>query len=135
MPTWSAEQYLKFADERTRPCRDLAARIAVPEVRRVIDLGCGPGNSTEVLASRWPGAEIVGFDSSSAMLETARKAQPGREWVQGDIVEWANESGGGSRFDVVFANASLQWIPDHAANFPRLLGRVAPGGAFAAQLP
>jgi trans-aconitate 2-methyltransferase len=134
MPTWSAEQYLKFADERTRPCRDLAARIAVPDVRRVIDLGCGPGNSTEVLASRWPDAEIIGFDSSSAMLETARKAQPGREWVQGDIVEWANDDRG-SRYDVVFANASLQWIPDHAGNFPRLLRRVAPGGAFAAQLP
>jgi len=134
MPTWSAEQYLKFGDERTRPCRDLVARIAVPDARRIIDLGCGPGNSSAVLAERWPDAQITGLDSSEAMLETARKAQPKREWLKGDIVDWARDSGG-QRFDVVFANASLQWIPDQAANFPRLLSRVAPGGAFAAQLP
>jgi trans-aconitate 2-methyltransferase len=134
MPTWNSEQYLKFGDERTRPCRDLAARIAVPDAQRVIDLGCGPGNSTEVLAARWPDAEITGLDSSEAMLETARKSQPEREWLRGDIVEWASD-GGGLRYDVVFANASLQWIPDHAANFPRLLARVVPAGAFAAQLP
>lgn len=134
MPTWSADQYLKFADERTQPCRDLVARIAVPESRRIIDLGCGPGNSTEVLAARWPRAQITGFDSSAAMLETARKSQPQREWIQGDIVEWANEKGA-PRYDIVFANASLQWIPDHAANFPRLLARVAPAGAFAVQMP
>jgi trans-aconitate 2-methyltransferase len=134
MPTWNADQYLKFADERTRPCRDLAARIAVPEARSVIDLGCGPGNSTRVLAGRWPDAEIIGLDSSSAMLETARKEQPEREWVLGDIVEWSKQADA-RRFDVVFANASLQWIPDHTTNFPRLLARVAPLGAFAAQLP
>src|SRR5262249_25622168 len=134
MPTWNANQYLKFADERGLPCRDLAGRIAVADARRVIDLGCGPGNSTEVLARRWPDAKITGFDSSAAMIETARKAEPAGDWVTGDIVEWAKDSRG-ERFDVVFANASLQWIPDHAANFPRLLGRVAPGGAFAAQMP
>jgi trans-aconitate 2-methyltransferase len=134
MPTWNSEQYLKFGDERTRPCRDLAARIAVPDARRVIDLGCGPGNSTEVLAARWPDATITGLDSSEAMLDAARKSQPEGEWLKDDIVEWASD-GGGPRYDVVFANASLQWIPDHAANFPRLLARVAPAGAFAAQLP
>src|SRR5271170_5407146 len=103
MPTWSAEQYLKFADERTRPCHDLAARIAVPDARSVIDLGCGPGNSTRVLAARWPDAEIVGFDSAAAMLETARKEQPEREWLKGDIVEWGKQTDR-ARFDVVFAN-------------------------------
>src|SRR5246127_983394 len=127
MPAWNSEQYLKFADERTRPCRDLAARIAVPDARRVIDLGCGPGNSTEVLASRWPDAEITGLDSSEAMLETARKLQPEREWLKGDIVEWAGDDGG-PRYDVVFANASLQWIPDHSETFPRLLAPAAPAG-------
>jgi trans-aconitate 2-methyltransferase len=134
MPTWSADQYLKFGDERTQPCRDLATRISVPDARRVIDLGCGPGNSTAVLATRWPDAKITGFDSSSAMIDTARKAEPARDWVNGDIVEWAKDRSG-ERFDVVFANASLQWIPDHAANFPLLLARVSPGGAFAAQMP
>src|SRR4029077_9603466 len=115
-------------------CRDLAARIAVPDARRVIDLGCGPGNSTEGVAARLPAREITGLDSAEAMLETARKSPPEREWLRGDIVKWASD-GGGLRYDVVFANASLQWIPDHAANFPRLLARVAPAGAFAAQLP
>ncbi|MGA8143453.1 MAG: trans-aconitate 2-methyltransferase [Candidatus Acidiferrales bacterium] len=134
MPTWSADQYLKFADERTQPCRDLAARIVRQAVRRVIDLGCGPGNSTAVLGARWPSAEIVGFDSSPGMIDSARQSQPTRKWIIGDIVEWAHQKGA-EQFDVVFANASLQWIPDHAANFPRLLARVAPGGAFAAQLP
>src|SRR5580704_17836768 len=117
MPTWNSEQYLKFGDERTRPCRDLAARIAVPDARRIIDLGCGPGNSTEVLASRWPDAEIAGLDSSAGMLETARKSHPERKWIEGDIVVWAN-NGAEARYDVVFANASLHWSPDHAANFP-----------------
>lgn len=134
MPTWNSEQYLRFGDERTRPCRDLAARVAVPDARRVIDLGCGPGNSTEVLAARWPDAQVTGLDSSEAMLETARKSQPEREWLRGDIVEWASD-GGGPRYDVVFANASLQWITGQPTNFPRLLARVSPGGAFAAQLP
>jgi trans-aconitate 2-methyltransferase len=134
MPTWNSEQYLKFGDERTRPCRDLAARIAVPDAGRVIDLGCGPGNSTEVLAERWPDAEITGLDSSEAMLETARKSQPEREWIKGDIVEWAKQKDA-SPYDVVFANASLQWITAQAVNFPRLLARVSPGGAFAAQMP
>jgi len=134
MPTWSAEQYLKFGDERTRPCRDLAARIAVPDARRIIDLGCGPGNSTEVLASFWPDAAISGLDSSDAMLEAAHGSQPERHWIKGEIVGWANDSRQ-APYDIVFANASLQWIPDHAANFPRVLTRVAPNGAFAAQMP
>jgi trans-aconitate 2-methyltransferase len=68
MPTWNPGQYLKFAAERTRPCRDLASRISVPEVRRIIDLGSGPGNSTEVLAALWPNAELTALDSSPDMV-------------------------------------------------------------------
>ena len=138
MPTWSPDQYLKFADERTRPCRELAARIDVVSVRRVIDIGCGPGNSTEVLAARWPEAEITGLDNSAEMIGTAQKAQPGRRWVIGEIAEWAaraNGKEGGGKFDVVFSNAALQWLPDHATLYPRLLARATPGGAFAAQIP
>ena len=72
MPTWNATQYLKFVEERTRPCRDLVAAIEVSSVRRIIDLGCGPGNSTEVLAARWPEAEIIGLDNSSSMIRNPR---------------------------------------------------------------
>jgi trans-aconitate 2-methyltransferase len=138
MPTWNPDQYLKFAAERARPCRELAARIEVPSVRRVIDIGCGPGNSTEVLAARWPDAEITGLDNSAEMIATARKSQPARGWMIGEIADWAARAAAeekDGRFDVVFANATLQWVPDHAALYPKLLERVAPSGAFAAQIP
>jgi trans-aconitate 2-methyltransferase len=134
MPTWNATQYLKFGDERTRPSRDLAARIAVGQPARVIDLGCGPGNSTAVLAERWPGAEITGLDNSERMIESARAAHPTHRWVTADIAEWAAAEAG-ETFDVVFSNAALQWLPDHAWLLPRLMRRVAPGGALAIQMP
>ena len=89
MPTWNPGQYLKFGDERTRPCRELASRIDVSDVRRVIDLGCGPGNSTGILKRLWPNARITGLDSSPEMIEAARAAMPEDRWVVGGIFEWA----------------------------------------------
>src|SRR5437899_1831524 len=136
MPTWNADQYLKFAEERTQPCRDLAARISVASVsgvRTVIDLGCGPGNSTTVIAQRWLNAEITCLDNSLSMIEAARRERPQFRWVLSDITQWAG--GRGEQFDVVFSNASLQWVTDHASVYPKLFARVAPGGAFAAQIP
>jgi len=130
MPNWNAAQYLQFADERTRPCRDLAARIAAAAPRTVIDLGCGPGNSTAVLAGRWPEAEITGLDNSAEMLAAALRDYPALRWEQADIGEWASD--GGPVFDVVFSNAALHWTPDHAVLFPRLLARA---GVLAVQLP
>jgi trans-aconitate 2-methyltransferase len=131
MPEWDSGQYLKFHDQRTQPCRDLAARIEI-EPARVIDLGCGPGNSTEVLAARWPNAAITGLDSSPAMIESARAKHPEWHWIAGDIVAWAAS---GDAYDLVFSNAALQWAPDHACLIPQLLERVAPGGALAVQMP
>jgi trans-aconitate 2-methyltransferase len=133
MPTWNPQQYLKFAEERSRPCRDLAARVEVAAPRRIIDLGCGPGNSAAILAGRWPEAAITGLDSSEAMLDAARAAAPQHEWRVGHIPAWAAESG--ERFDVVFSNAALQWVGDHGELFPQLMARVAEGGALAAQAP
>lgn len=133
MPTWSAGQYLKFSEERTRPCHDLAARISVSPVRRAIDLGCGPGNSTEVLAGMWLDAELTGLDNSSNMIEDARRRHPDWRWIAADIVDWA--VGNREQFDVVFTNAALQWVPNHDIVYPRLLERVAPGGALAIQVP
>jgi len=132
MPSWNPQQYLKFADERSRPCRDLAARVDVAAPRRIIDLGCGPGNSAEVLSARWPGAAITGLDSSEAMIAAARAASPQCEWRAGDIPQWA---AGDERFDLVFSNAALQWVGGHAAVFPQMLARVAEGGALAVQVP
>ena len=133
MPAWNPNQYLKFAEERTQPCRDLAARIVVDNVRRVIDLGCGPGNSTAVLRERWPDAEFTGLDNSTEMIDRARREYPGQRWIAGGISDWA--VAGDGQFDVVFSNAALQWVDDHAALYPRLLARVAPGGALAIQIP
>ena len=131
MPTWNSEQYLKFGRERTQPAIDLALRVEVAAPQRVVDLGCGPGNSTEVVARRWPGAALTGLDSSGAMLETARKNLPAATWVLGDIAMWRAEQ----PVDVIFSNAALQWVPDHRREFPRLLQQVAPGGALAVQMP
>jgi trans-aconitate 2-methyltransferase len=133
MPTWDAELYLRFNDERTRPCRELAARVAIAAPDRVIDLGCGPGNSTGVLAERWPKAQLTGLDSSAEMIAAARRARPGLSWRVGDIAAWSDENG--QMYDVVFSNAALQWVDDHATMFPKLLSHVAPGGALAIQMP
>lgn len=134
MPSWEPTQYLRFDAERTRPCRDLAGRIGLPAPRRIIDLGCGPGNSTAILAERWPSAEITGLDRSAEMIAAARASaiESKVHWRVGDISEWAR---GEERFDLVFSNAALQWTPNHAELFPRLMDRVAPGGALAMQVP
>jgi trans-aconitate 2-methyltransferase len=131
MPTWHSDQYLKFARERTQPSVDLAARIALDAPQRIIDLGCGPGNSTTVLARRWPAAAIAGLDRSAAMIAAAQKEHPALNWITGDIASWS----AARPFDVVFSNAALQWVPEHERVLPHLLTQTAPGGAFAFQVP
>lgn len=131
MSAWDAELYLRFSDERTRPSVDLAARIEVFHPERIIDLGCGPGNSTAVLRRRWPKAHITGLDSSPEMIAAASGSYPQEEWLIGDIAAWSARIA----FDVVFSNAALQWVPMHSVLFPHLFNQVAPGGALAAQMP
>lgn len=128
---WSAAQYLKFEDERTRPSRDLLAQVALPKAGFCVDLGCGPGNSTELVAERFPDAEVVGIDSSADMLANARKRLPRVEFREGDASTFTLERPA----DLIFANAVLQWVPDHAALFPRLMSLLAPGGYLAVQMP
>ena len=117
MNDWSARQYLKFEDDRTRPSRDLLAQVPLDHAARVFDLGCGPGNSTELLIERFPDAEVIGLDSSSDMLRQARERLPGRTFVQGDLTTWNPPE----RTDLLFANAVFQWVPDHPAVLARLL--------------
>lgn len=133
MPSWKPDQYLQFEEERTRPCRDLVSRISLAQPDAIIDLGCGPGNSTAVLAERWPSAIVTGLDGSAAMLEQARRKYPKHTWVTGDIVQWAANDGG--QYDVVFSNAALQWVPNHATVVPQLLSHVRSGGVLAVQVP
>ena len=129
--TWSAAQYLKFEHERTRPVRDLVQRIPNAEVLSAADIGCGPGNSTEVLRERYPQARIVGLDSSTDMIEAARKRLPDIAFEVADIREWRPKA----PLDVILANAVLQWIPDHETLFPALIAKLKPGGALAVQMP
>src|SRR5258705_6346227 len=111
MPDWNAADYLKFEDGRTQPCRDLLSRVALPSPMNIIDLGCGPGNSTAVLAERYPRAHITGLDSSPEMIESARRAHPRHEWLVADITTWARPSSE-PVFDLIFSNAALQWVHD-----------------------
>jgi trans-aconitate 2-methyltransferase len=131
MPTWDAVQYLQFASERTQPAIDLASRIAVAHPARIIDLGCGPGNSTGILRQRWPEAHLIGLDSSAEMIAAATEAYPQGEWLLADISTWTAET----PFNIVFSNATLHWLPNHAQLLPHLLAQVAPGGALAVQMP
>jgi trans-aconitate 2-methyltransferase len=128
---WSATQYGKFEDERNRPIRDLLAQVPNRIVVRAADIGCGPGNSTELLRQRFPDAAITGVDSSADMIAAARKRLPDLRFEIDDIAVWQ----GVSPFDLILANAVLQWVPDHAALLPKLLDQLAPGGCLAVQIP
>ncbi|HEY4123966.1 MAG TPA: trans-aconitate 2-methyltransferase [Rhizomicrobium sp.] len=129
--SWNPEKYLSFADERTRPAADLLARMPDISPGRVVDLGCGPGNSTALLASRWPDAHLDGVDSSQEMLQQARASGVRANWIHADLAQWAADV----PYDVVFSNATYQWLGNHAALLPRLLQSVKAGGVFAFQVP
>jgi len=132
MSDWNPALYRQFEDERTRPARELLARVPLASARRVYDLGCGPGNSTELLVERFPGAEVIGTDNSAAMLADARQRLPQARFELSDIAGWAPS---GEAPDLVYANASLQWLSDHDTLLPRLFATLAPGGVLAVQMP
>jgi trans-aconitate 2-methyltransferase len=128
---WDPALYLRFEQYRTRPAQELLAKIDIEAPRTVIDLGCGPGNSTALLMARWPGANVVGVDSDDAMLAEAKRRHPHATWEKGDIARWEPPSAA----DVVFSNATLHWLPDHARLVQRLFAFVAEGGALAVGMP
>ncbi|MGD9425729.1 trans-aconitate 2-methyltransferase [Pantoea sp. NSTU24] len=131
MKEWDPVLYRKFEAERTRPARELLARIAMEQVEQVTDLGCGPGNSTELLTDAWPLAQVTGLDNSATMLTQARERLPQCRFVQADIRSWQADA----PQQVVYANASLQWLDNHTTLFPHLVAQLAPSGVLAVQMP
>lgn len=133
MSDWDAAQYLKFQKERTQPAIDLANRIGAEVPKKIVDIGCGPGNSTQVLLDRFPQARIIGVDDSEGMIEAAKRQHPGATYVVGDAAGDLSMLGGG--FDIAFSNACIQWIPDHPRLLRSLIGLLKPGGVLAVQVP
>jgi trans-aconitate 2-methyltransferase len=131
MPSWSPSKYLKFEEERAAPARDLLAQVRLTDAGRIVDIGCGPGNSTELLVARFPKAEILGFDSSPDMLTAARKRLPEAKFVEADVTSWMPDG----PVDLLYANAVFHWVPDHLSVLARLFETLAPGGVLAVQLP
>ncbi|MEE1610077.1 trans-aconitate 2-methyltransferase [Microvirga sp. CF3016] len=131
MADWNAGQYLKFEDERTRPSIDLLRRVPLEATTDCVDIGCGPGNSTELIVKRYPTARILGLDNSPDMLSKARKRLPNLQFEEADIATWQTEE----RFDLIFANAVLQWLPGHRNLLRRLVSYLKNGGCLAVQMP
>jgi trans-aconitate 2-methyltransferase len=130
---WDATQYLRYGDERGRPFLDLIARVGADAPSYVVDLGCGPGNLTAVLARRWPRAEVIGVDSSPEMIQAASVLPEAASvsFQLSDVRNWR----GGSPPDVITCNAVLQWVPDHHGLVVGWADMLAPRGWLAFQLP
>jgi trans-aconitate 2-methyltransferase len=130
--TWSAAQYTKFEKERNRPILDLLMHIPADRaVKNAIDIGCGPGNSTELLQARFPEANVSGIDSSPDMISAAKKRMPSHHFEVADISGWQDEK----KYDMILSNAALQWVPNHDSLFPALIDKLTVGGTLAVQMP
>src|ERR1700730_8635846 len=124
---WNPQQYLKFSGHRLRPAVDLLMRIPDFEVGSIADLGAGAGNVTKLIKERWPDAAVVGVEGSAEMVAAGKKAAPEVEWLQQDLATWQPAR----TYDLIYSNAALHWLPDHARLFPALVERVASGGILA----
>ena len=128
---WNPDQYLRFADHRTRPGIELLSRVPDIDARSIVDLGCGIGHLTAMLQERWPNADVIGIDSSVEMIDRARQDHPDLTWIFGDIATWNSDPA----IDLIFSNATLHWIDHHESLFPRLGSLIRPGGVIAVQMP
>lgn len=131
MGDWNSVQYTKFERERTQPSIDLINRLHI-EPKTVLDIGCGPGNSTAQLFRCFPEANILGIDSSDNMLEKASASYPEMKFKKCFVPDGLEEL---DRFDLIFSNACLHWIPDHEKLLPKLIEKLNDGGVLAAQMP
>ena len=132
MSEWSSEQYLKFKNQRTQPAIDLARRIADKNPRTVLDIGCGPGNSTAVLQNVFPHADILGIDSSADMITKAKETYKDMKFEICDVNTELDKLG---KYDIIFSNACLQWVPNHTEFIPRLIEKLNNNGVLAVQMP
>lgn len=128
---WNPDLYLRFKKERTQPSIDLVKRIDLNSPKNIIDIGRGPGNSTEVLRNRWKNADIIGIDNSAQMIEKAEGSNPNGKWLLSD----AYDLDPADTYDLVFSNAAIQWIADHERLIPHLISLVTKGGVLAFQVP
>jgi trans-aconitate 2-methyltransferase len=128
---WDPQQYLKFSGHRLRPAVDLLMRIPEFAVRSVADLGAGAGNVTKLVKERWPDAAVTGVEGSAEMVAAGKKAAPDIEWRHEDLASWQPSQ----TYDLIYSNAALHWLPDHATLFPALMQKVGPGGILAVQMP
>ncbi len=130
---WNAKQYSKFVKDRTLPSIDLAKAIDLPGAKAALDIGCGIGNSTAVLAKAFPGARVIGADNSADMLDSAKKNHPDLEFIKLDAQNEIENID--KRFDIVFSNACIQWIPNHHKLLKDMFSLLNPGGVLAVQIP
>lgn len=131
MREWDPYQYLQFKRERTQPSIDLVARIQMDDPKTIIDIGCGPGNSTQILSRRWPLADVLGLDKSEKMIQKARHDYPHQKWIVGDASTLETRQ----TYDIVFSNAAIHWIPRHEILLQRLFQKVNENGILAVQVP
>jgi len=131
MQDWSAQQYLLFEAERSRPAIDLVNRVPPRPRGLIVDLGCGPGNSTRLLVERFPSSEVIGVDTSIDMLTTARTELPGVQFALASAATWRPTAPA----NLIFANAVMQWVPRHIEVLKELAAALAPDGALAVQMP
>ena len=129
MLDWNSNQYLKFKNQRTQPAIDLAVHVKANDPKTIVDIGCGPGNSTAVLKNIFPHAEIIGIDSSPNMIEKAQNEHPDIKFQLCDALALDG------KYDMLFSNACLQWIPNHDTLIPSLMQKLNNGGVLAVQIP
>ncbi|MBN2011786.1 methyltransferase domain-containing protein [candidate division KSB1 bacterium] len=132
MKDWNPDLYLKFKNERAQPSIDLVSRIHTNySPTSIIDIGCGPGNSSQVLVERWPDVKVVGLDNSPSMIEKAKQDYPGQEWILADAAQFVADM----KFDILFSNATIQWVPDHAELIRKFRDMLSDRGLLAVQIP
>jgi trans-aconitate 2-methyltransferase len=129
---WNPDLYLKFKNERTQPSIDLISKINISfRPKSILDIGCGPGNSSQALLQRWPGAKLTGIDSSPNMIDKAKKSYPDNIWIVADASKYTSDT----KYDIVFSNATIQWIPNHENLFKNFLNLTNDGGVLAVSVP